>query len=187
MVASAYSFCKGGGEVLKIATSMRQLPFQQLMEIYQETNIRSAQRHWSAYSPERGLAIAEDRFYEELQCGFFSIPHAMYCLWMVEGECVSALRLEPWQDGWLLAALETAPDRRKQGHAQALLRAVQGYLSAQGAVKLDSHIHFRNKASIHVHEACGFRKITDTAKLLDGTITTQMSTYHYQDNTPVVY
>ena len=166
--------------MLKIARSMSELPLRQLMEVYQETNISSAQRHWNAYSPERGLAMAEDRFYEDLQCGFFSIPHAMYCLWLVEGECVSALRLEPWQDGWLLAALETAPDRRKQGHAQALLRAVQGYLSAQGAVKLYSHIHCRNKASIHVHEACGFRKITDTAKLLDGTITSRMGTYLFE-------
>lgn len=166
--------------MLKLAKSMQELPFQQLMAVYQQTNIRTAQQHWSGYATERGVLLAEEAFYEDLQCGFFSIPHAVYCLWMVDGECVSALRLEPWKDGWLLTALETAPQRRNQGYARALLAAVQEYLKERGTVRLYSHIHIRNTASIHVHERCGFRKLSDTARLLDGTITTQMRTYFYK-------
>ena len=162
--------------MLKIATSMRQLPFQQLMEVYQETNIRSAQRHWSAYSPERGLAIAEDRFYEELQCGFFSIPHAMYCLWMVEGECVSALRLEPWQDGWLLAALETNPQMRKRGFAEKLVKAALEYA---GDIAVYSHVSKKNAASLRTHEKCDFEKILDYAVYADGSVNDRCCTLRY--------
>lgn len=167
--------------MLKLAKSMQELPFRQLMAVYQQSNIHTAQQRWSEYSPERGLLLVEEAFYEDLQCGFFSVPDACYCLWMVDGECVSALRLEPWKDGWLLTALETAPQRRNQGYACALLTAVQEHLKAYGAVQLYSHIHIRNTASIHVHERCGFRKLSDTARLLDGTITTQMRTYVYQE------
>ena len=156
---------------------MSELPVRQLLEVYRDTIFRGT---GGEYSTQRALDMAQDAFYDDLRFGFFSIPRAMYCLWMVEGECVSALRLEPWQDGWLLAALETAPDRRNQGHARALLTAVQGYLGDQGPVKLYSHIHCRNTASIHVHERCGFRKIADTAKLLDGTVTSQMGTYLFE-------
>ena len=166
--------------MLKVARSMSELPFDQLMEVYQETNIRSARRHWSENSPERAGAMAEYIFYDELQCGFFSIPDAMYCLWMVEGQCVSALRLEPWRDGWLLTALETSPAHRNQGYARALVQSVQGYLAQRGPVRLYSHIQSRNTASIHVHEQCGFRKFSDTARLLDGTVTSQMGTYLFE-------
>ena len=172
--------------MLKIARSMSELPFEQLMEVYKETNIRSAERHWGSVSSAYGLTMAQRLFYEQLQCGFYSIPDAMYCLWFVDGECVSALRLEPWKDGWLLAALETAPAHRKRGYAQALVTAVQGYLMAQGAVRLYSHISQRNVASIRVHQRCGFKKIADTARLLDGTVTSQMGTYLYDENASVV-
>lgn len=163
--------------MLKVVRSMSELPFEQLMEVYHESNIRCAQRHWGEYSTEYGLEMVRRMAYEELQCGFFSIPDAAVCLWMWEGECVSALRLEPWEDGWLLTALETAPACRKKGYAQALLAAVQANLAQSGPVRLYSHIHRHNAASIRLHRQCGFRQIADTAQLLDGTVTTQMGTY----------
>ena len=163
--------------MLRVIQSMSELPFDQLMAVYRESNMRSARRMWGEDDPERALSMVERMAYEDLQCGFFTIRDARLCVWVVENQCVSDLRLEPWRDGWLLAALETSPDHRNQGYAQSLLRSVQGYLAERGPVRLYSHIHSRNTPSIRVHEQCGFRKISDTAALLDGTITTQMGTY----------
>ena len=140
--------------MLQVAKTMTQLPLEQLERVY-------------------GGALDADY----LRYEFFSLPGAVYCLWLAEGQCVSAVRLEPWRDGTLLTALETAPDKRKRGYARELVRAVVAYLAEQGSVRLYSHIHHRNAASIRVHEKCGFWKISDTAVLMDGTVTAQMGTY----------
>lgn len=114
---------------------------------------------------------------EYLHREFFRLPRVRCCLWKVEDRCVSLLRLEPWGDGMLLTGLETLPSERNQGYASALITAVGEYLGRQGAVRLYSHIDHRNKASIRTHEKCGFRLRSDTARLLDGTVTTRMGTY----------
>ena len=108
---------------------------------------------------------------------FFRVPGALCCLWMVEGRCVSMLRLEPWRDGFLLTGLETLPGERRRGYAAALLTAVQAHLMDMNIQRLYSHIDYRNVPSIRVHEMSGFRRISDTAHLLDGTITARMGTY----------
>lgn len=167
----------GVEKMLRIVDSMRRLPFRALMKIYGQTNAQVARRHYGDVSFDRGLAMVEASFYEDLQCGFFSIPHARYCLWLEEETPVSALRMEPWRDGVLLTALETAPDRRNKGYASALLRAVQAYAAEQGIYKLYSHIYNRNVASIHLHEKCGFRRISDTAAYLDGSVDRKGATY----------
>ena len=108
---------------------------------------------------------------------FFRVPGALCFLWMVEGRCVSMLRLEPWRDGFLLTGLETLPGERRRGYAAALLTAVQAHLMDMNIQRLYSHIDYRNVRSIRVHEMSGFRRISDTAHLLDGTITARMGTY----------
>ena len=105
---------------------------------------------------------------------FFRQSGARLCLWLEGERCVSALRFEPWKDGLLVTALETAPDRRRLGFASALLEAVLDHV---GQGKVYAHIHHRNAASIRVHEKCGFQKIAETARLLDGTVTAQMGTF----------
>lgn len=140
--------------MLKVISSMAELPLEHLEQVY-------------------GQAVDE----EYLRFEFFHIPGAKICLWYVEGVCVSALRLEPWRDGLLLTGLETAPLWRNQGYAGALLLAVQSHLAQQGSYRLYAHIHKRNLPSVRVHERCGFRMISDTAALLDGTVTAQMGTY----------
>ena len=109
--------------------------------------------------------------------GFFSVPGALCCLWIVKGRCVSLLRLEPWRDGLLLTGMETLQGERRRGYAAALLTAVQPHLKNSGELRLYSHVDNRNIASIRVHEKCGFCRISDTAHLLDGTITARMGTY----------
>ena len=140
--------------MLKVIRSPRELPSEQVYE------------------------SATDRDY--LRRDFFDAPGARLCLWYTDGVCVSALRLEFWRDGVLLCGLETAGSCRRRGFAEALIRAVQNYLTEQGSGKLYSHINKRNAASIRVHEKSGFRKISDTARLLDGTVTAQMGTYLFE-------
>lgn len=163
--------------MLVVARSMRELPFEQLMSLYAESNQHRAMRQYPHETLARGLMLAELDFYDYLLNGFFRTPGAMYCLLIEEGEYVSALRLEPWKDGLLVTALETAPAYRGKGYACALLTAVQSMLAQQGGSRLYSHIEKGNRASIRVHGKCGFRKISDIAALLDGTITAQMETY----------
>lgn len=166
--------------MLKVVRSMKELPFGQLMKVYEESNTASAGRHYSDVSLERGLAQVENDCYYDLQCGFFTIAGAMYCLWLEEGVCVCAARLEPWRDGMLLTGLETAPDRRNRGYATALLRAVQTYAGEQGVGKIYSHIYNSNAASVHTHEKCGFRKISDCAAYLDGSVDRRGCTYLFE-------
>lgn len=143
--------------MLKVAKSMAQLPLEELERVYGGT-----------------LDV------EYLRFVFFTAPGSVYCLWLVDGLCVSAARLEPWRDGILLTALETAPDRRNRGYARALLQSVQAYLKEQGRDRLYSHIHHRNAASVRVHEACGFQKISDCATYLDDSVVSHSGTYLHE-------
>ena len=111
-----------------------------------------------------------------LRYEFFGQAGAALWLWSEGGEAVSALRTEPWKDGCLVTALQTASGCESRGYATMLLRAVLEDLGQQGSGRVYAHIHHRNSASICVHEKCGFRRIADTARLLDGTVTAQMGT-----------
>ncbi len=100
-------------------------------------------------------------FYEELEA-FFAAGDGVWAVWETEGVYVSALRLEPYRDGFLLAGLETHPRYRGQGYAQRLLAAVL----PEGAVY--SHVAKDNPVSLHIHEKLGFQIISDCAVYLDG-------------------
>lgn len=123
------------------------------------------------YGPEENV----DSFYRYLQEVFFRTPGARYCLWREGDQVVSALRLEPYQDGYLLNALQTHPDHRGKGYASQLM----GFVVCLSEKPVYSHIDSQNRASVAVHEKCGFQKIKDTAVLLDGTVTSRMGTYFH--------
>lgn len=145
--------------MLYLAKSMHQLQFGKLMEVYTESNADKAENG--------GLLQAEQDFYQYLQECFFTTPEAVYAIWTQNGAYVSALRLEPYKDGLLLAALETAPEHRRRGYAGKLICAV---LAAFPGKKIYSHISRKNTASLAVHKKCGFRKIADTAVYIDGSV-----------------
>lgn len=147
--------------MLKLVYKMKDLPFGQLMQIYSEE-----------YDAE-----AQQDFYDYLRSCFFRTDGAVYALWLEGDQAVSALRLEPWKDGLLLTGLETAPDRRNCGYALCLLRAALQWQRERGNVRVYSHIHKQNSASIHLHEKCGFRRISDTAAYLDGSVDSRGATY----------
>ena len=162
--------------MLLLATKMQELNFSQLMAVYEEGNRENAQLFFPDLTEGQQMIRAEQSFYEYLREGFFPVPGAVYARWVENGNYMSALRLEPYEDGLLLEALETAPAQRRKGYAEQLIRAVQ----AQFSEKIYSHVSKKNVASLAVHEKCGFRQVLDYAKYIDGSVSRTAVTLCYR-------
>lgn len=156
--------------MLIIAKSMAELSFDALMEIYVEGNRENGERLWPEMPEEERMTLAKQEFRRYLTEQFFPKPGAVYAIWEMEGQYVSALRLEPNRDGLLMEALETLPEQRRKGYAVTLIRAVQAWLREQGKVKVYSHVSKRNTASLKTHERCGFRRFLDHTVWFDGSV-----------------
>ena len=152
--------------MLFLAKNLREISFSQLMEIYEEGNLENGGLMHPDLPENQQLMYAEQAFYQFLAEAFFPVPGAVYALWVEDGRYRSALRLEPYEDGLLLEALETAPKYRRQGYAEKLMRAVQEAFPQ----KIYSHVSKRNKASLAIHEKCGFRQVLDYARYIDGSV-----------------
>lgn len=153
--------------MLVIFKKLRELSFSSLMAVYEEGNRSNAQEFWPELDASQQLLRAEQDFYQYLREVFFPTEGAVYCVWEEGGQYVSALRLEPYRDGLLLEALETAPDLRRRGYAARLITAVQ---DARPDAKIYSHVHKRNTPSLRIHEKCGFTRISETAVQIDGSV-----------------
>ena len=156
--------------MLKIISSMKELNFAQLMRVYEQSNRENGKIRFPYMTVQEQLLQAEQGFYSYLRESFFSEPGAFYAVWEIKGRYVSALRLEPYQDGLLLEALETAQEDRGKGYATALVGAVTARLNERGSVRVYSHVGKRNVASLAVHRACGFEKILNHAVYVDGSV-----------------
>ena len=155
--------------MLYLAKSLQQLHFSKLMEVYIEGNLEKA--------ADAGLLQAEQDFYQYLHDCFFPTSGAVYAVWMEDGEYLSALRLEPYKDGLLLEALETAPEHRRKGYGYQLMTAVLAEFTGE---TIYSHVSKRNVPSLAIHEKCGFRKIADFAAYIDGSVNNSAVTLCYQ-------
>jgi RimJ/RimL family protein N-acetyltransferase len=160
--------------MLYIARRLKDLDFRQLMDIYEEGNLENAAELWPEEPQGQQLLLVEQSFHQYLRECFFSTEEALYCVWVENDRYVSALRLEPYQDGLLLEALETRPDQRRKGYAVELVKAV---LSEVGDTKIYSHVGKRNSASLKTHEKCGFRRILEHAVYADGSVMTNHCTF----------
>ena len=107
---------------------------------------------------------------------FFSQEGAFCAGWVTESGMCSVLRIQRYGDGVLLTGVETAPEQRSRGYAYALICAVLAHLRQHGFGKVYSHVDRKNIPSLKLHEKCGFYKLRDTARLLDGSVTTKMDT-----------
>ena len=163
--------------MLVLVRSLQQLRFGQLMNVYEESNLENGREFYPRLPENQQILNAEQDFYQYLQECFFQTEGAVYALWQEKETYVSALRLEPYQDGFLLAALETAPAFRKKGYASALIRAV---LQLPWITRVYSHIHKQNVSSRRTHENCGFVKILDYAEYIDGTVRTNSNTFVFK-------
>jgi ribosomal protein S18 acetylase RimI-like enzyme len=85
--------------------------------------------------------------------------------------------LEPYRDGLLVEALETAPGYRRRGYAEALLRQVLGSFAGK---KIYSHVDKTNIPSLRLHEKCGFSRISECAAYIDGSINSRACTLCYE-------
>ena len=153
--------------MLIIAGKLRELSFGKLMEVYREGNLNNGQERWPDEPEARQIALAEQDFYQYLQQVFFKTEGAVYLIWEENGNYVSALRLEPYRDGLLLAALETLPEMRGKGYATNLIRQAQAYASNR---KIYSHVNKKNAPSLRTHDKCGFVKILDYGVYADGSV-----------------
>ena len=157
--------------MLLIMKRLEELDFSALMDVYIEGNREKAEEYGDG-----GLLQAEREFFDYLREDFFRQKDAFYAVWQVAGRYVSALRLEPYGDGWLLEALETAPNHRKQGYAKALMAEV---LDMMGESVVYSHVSRRNEASLRTHYSCGFQKHLDHVVYLDGSVSNRAVTLRY--------
>ncbi len=153
--------------MLMIANRLKDLHFRALMDIYTEGNLENGQENWPDLPQGQQLLLAEQDFYQYLKEQFFTVSGAFYAQWLEKDRAVCALRMEPYRDGWLLEALETLPERRGEGFATELVKAVLGHL---GHGKIYSHVIRSNYASLAVHHKCGFVQNLDHAVYLDGSV-----------------
>ena len=166
--------------MLLIVEKLKDLSFSQLMDVYEEGNRENGEEFWPDLDPAQQMLQAEQEFYQYLRQVFFPTANARYYIWEEKGQYVSALRLEPYRDGMLLEALETAPAQRKKGYAFQLIQAVQ---AACPEHKIYSHVSKRNAASLGTHEKCGFRRIADHAVYADGSVNSRSYTLCWEGRT----
>lgn len=160
--------------MLLIAKSQRELDFRQLMDVYEEGNSGNACQQYPYLPLEQGIAEVEQDFYAFLKEAFFTNPEAFYGVWVADGCYVSALRMEPYRDGWLLEAVETKPAYRRKGYAKRLMKAV---LNQFPVGRVYSHIHKKNSLSRKLHEGLGFLRCADQAVYIDGSVDDRCATY----------
>ena len=162
--------------MLVLADKLNKLNFAQLMEVYAEGNEENGEDMWPELNREQRLLRAEQAFYQYLAEVFFLVPGAVYAIWEENGTYVSALRLEPYEDGLLLEALETAPQCRRRGYGEKLIRAVQDAFPQ----KIYSHVSKKNVPSLAIHKKCGFRQVLHYAKYIDGSVARNAVTLQYR-------
>lgn len=167
--------------MLRLITSLDKLPFSALMVIYETSNRENGRQNYPHLGEFAQIQEAEQDFYTYLKA-FFRQENSFYALWEVNGICVSALRSEPYADGYLIAALETMPNCRNQGYGTALLQAVVRYLTEGNKLPVYSHIHKTNTPSLMVHRRAGFREFLRYAKFADGSVSQKAVTMQYKNN-----
>ena len=141
--------------MLIAAKSMGDFSFRKLMEVYEASNQKAAQERKNLPAMF-ALQLAEQDFCQYLQDVFFKTPGAVYYIWENNGSYVSALRLEPYRNGLLLEALETAEAHRQKGYASKLIVEVISALKQHGPVTIRSSVDKENTQSLATHKKCGF-------------------------------
>lgn len=153
--------------MLKLLKCIQDADMAQLAAVYEESNRNAGRKSCRSSDPNVQILTGENLFYEYILF-FFDDANSVYAVWTEEDKYVSALRLEPFEDGLLLNGLETHPEYRRRGFAKRLIDAVVQYLASSGACNLYSHVDKSNIPSLALHESCGFVKVSDHAVYLDG-------------------
>lgn len=164
-------------KMLVIVRKYRDLNLGQLFDVYEESCIACGARDYPALSEAEQFLRARDDLYQYLRESFFFNDDCFCAFWELNGHYVSALRVEPYRDGVILSALETAPELRGRGYAKTLVQNLLDYHKDYEGFKVYSHIDRNSYASIAVHLSCGFQKVSDRAVYLDGSVSDRADTY----------
>ena len=168
--------------MLEIISSLNMLPFGELMSVYEESNRENGAERYPNLPANLQLLEAEQDFYAYLKC-FYRQEDSFYAQWRQDGILVAALRIEPYRDGWLLAALETRPDKRNLGYARSIIRELLSYMERTQRLPIYSHIGRGNLPSQKVHILCGFAEILPYSVYADGRVNDRCTTYCYNKET----
>lgn len=142
--------------MLKIFRRFWELDFSQLAILYAED------------APESYDSSVE--LYQYLKEDFFRVAGAFYAVWCEEGKYVSALRMEPYRDGWLVEALQTLRAERGKGYATKLLHSTLDTSEIPNGQPVYAHVHKKNSSSLAVHRTCGFKRVSECAAFIDGSV-----------------
>lgn len=141
--------------------SLNDLDFPRLMEIYRESNTENISYFYpDCTDKEAGRKQVEERFRAYLKDDFFAKPGNRYYVFEKDGVWLSAVRLFPVPENpgvYYAEALETRPDRRREGNAAALFRLLFEELSGSGDFEISDSVSKTNTASLRTHLSCGFR------------------------------
>lgn len=123
--------------LLKI-TDGQALDERKLMDVYAESNLENTD-FFCPEEPDKEAAVrmVESGFLDFLKKEFFKEPEAICWVLEEDGVWVSALRTCKIPEGpYYLEALETRPDRRRQGYGVRLLSEVLDAMKAEGPFRL---------------------------------------------------
>ncbi len=149
--------------MLHIITTYADLDGPRLMTVYAESNLENTDYFFPDMA-DKAMAVqkVEEGFLQFLLDEFFTGPGPGYYVLEEAGAWVSALRLSEVQPKvFYLEALETRPDRRRQGCGSRLLRKVTDHLRSQGPFRICDCVSKRNEASLRTHLASGFTIASD--------------------------
>lgn len=164
--------------MFKIIRSLGEADPEQLFNVYEHSLIEELSDQYGASQPYNAMLQKQQDFYTFLM-QFFSEKGSLYAVWFSNNRYCSALRLEPYRDGFILTGLETAADQRKKGYASKLIQAVMQYCEENALLPIYSHIANTNIASIKAHVNNGFYVVSDSAVFLDGSVDQRSKTYCY--------
>lgn len=165
--------------MLKIFRSFQDVNIGKLVAVYEQSNIEKGATDYPNLPENLQVLQAEQDMYAYLEL-FFKQPQSFYAMWCSEDAYLAALRVEPYDDGVILAGLETKPAARGRGYAKNLVCAVLQYCSNMGIHKIYSHVDKENIPSLAVHKSCGFEQISDTAVYIDGSFISTSCTLCYE-------
>ena len=149
--------------MLRVITTYADLDGPRLMAVYAESNLENTDYFFPEIE-DKALAVrkVEEGFLQFLREEFFAGPSPAYYVLEEAEEWVSALRLNELSPGfYYLEALETRPDRRRQGCAARLLREVVDHLKTKGPFRLCDCVRKGNEPSLRTHLACGFTIVSE--------------------------
>lgn len=164
--------------MLKVVNSLEPWLFSELIKICHETLGFCSENVDSNYEESSADMHKVQACYEDLTI-FFEVDRGKLFLWEEQGAYASVCRVELDQGSCILHDLVTKPDARRKGNGRKLLLSTIEYLAAHGADKVTVHIKKSNMPSLALHMAVGFLKVKDTARLLDGTVSSDYITMEY--------